>query len=458
METTTTARRPARQPTERVAVAFAGEGSGVEELSWGQWEIWLAMVAQQTSLPLGGTKPLSPDTTVEDIAEELRFLMSRFQSMRTRLRFDETGRPRQVLSASGETTLAVFDAGDADPDAVAAEVDEQYQATLFDYASEWPVRMAVVRQHGRLTHMVVTMCHLVTDGPGGLVMLDEVGTRTTVPVDGMQPLAQARWQRSAAGKRHNDLALRYWGGLLRSIPPRRFNRSGDERAPRHWEGIFRSRALWLALHATVVRSGIDPSAVVLGVFAVALARITGINPVVTRPIVSNRFRPGLARVVAMVAQSGICSLDVADIRMEDAIEVARRGAFVAYKYAYFDPERMNALIDEVTAERGPDFDISCFFNDRRAQPSSTDHVVTPEEVREAVRDTDFQWGRQQDEPFERLFLHVDDLGDAIQLKMFIDTAYLSPGQGEALVRGMESVAVEAAFDPSAPTRVVREAP
>ncbi len=37
--------------------------------------------------------------------------------------------------------------------------------------------------------------------------------------------------------------------------------------------------------------------------------------------------------------------------------------------------------------------------------------------------------------------------------MFIDTAYLSPADGEALLRGMESVAVEAALDPSAPTRV-----
>ncbi len=450
--TATVTGRPARQPTERVVVAFEGEGSGVEEMSWGQWEIWLAMVGQQTSLPLGGTKPLPAGTTVEDIAGELSFLMGRFQSMRTRLRFDEAGRPRQVLSASGETILAVFDAGDADPDEVAAQVHRQYEDTLFDYAAEWPVRMAVVRRYGQLTHMVVTMCHLVTDGPGGLVMLDEVAARTMTPVDGLQPLAQARWQRSPAGKRHNDLALRYWDGLLRSIPPRRFSPSDDPREPRHWEGIFVSRALGMAVRATAARTGVDSSAVLLGVFAVALARITGINPVVTRPVVSNRFRPGLSRVVAMVAQSGLCVLDVADMRLRDAIEVARRGAFAAYKHAYFDPEQMIALVTRIARERGPDFDISCFFNDRRGG-GPTGPAATADEVREALRDTGFHWGRRQDEPFERLFVHVDDVADAIQLKMFIDTAYLSPADGEALVRGMEAVAVEAVLDPSAPTRV-----
>jgi len=449
-EATTAATRPARVPAERVVVPFEGEGSGVEELSWGQWEIWLAMVAQQSSLPLGGTKRLAPGTTVEEIADELRFLMSRYQSMRTRLSFDGTGRPRQVLSASGEATLSVFDAGDVDPDEVAATVDRQYQETPFAYADEWPVRMAVVRRHGELTHLVVTVCHLVTDGPGGAVMLEEVAARTTTPVDGMQPLAQARWQRSVPGRRHNELALRYWEGLLRSIPPRRFDPSGDERDPRHWEGIFRSRALRSAVHAAVVRTGVDSSAVLLAVFAVALVRVTGINPVVTRPIVSNRFRPGLGRVVANVAQSGLCVLDVAGIELDEAVAVARRGAFAAYKYAYFDPEQMGALVARVAAERGPDFDISCLFNDRR-EPGPPEPAATPEQIRDALPDTEFHWGRRQREPFERLFLHVDDLGEAVQLKMFIDTAFLSPAQGEALVRGMEAVAVEAALDPTAPT-------
>src|SRR4051812_9257302 len=78
---------------ERVKVSFAGPGSGVEELSWGQREIWQAMVSQGSWFPIGGVKHLSPGITVDDIAARLRFIMERYQTARTRLRFaaaDET--------------------------------------------------------------------------------------------------------------------------------------------------------------------------------------------------------------------------------------------------------------------------------------------------------------------------------------------------------------------------------
>jgi len=105
---------------ERITVAFAGGGGGVEELSWGQRDIWLVMVRQKFWLPIGGWKRLPEGTTVQDVAEELRYLMSRYQSMRTRLRFDDDGRPSQVVFSAGEIGLDVIDIGDEDdPDVFA---------------------------------------------------------------------------------------------------------------------------------------------------------------------------------------------------------------------------------------------------------------------------------------------------------------------------------------------------
>ena len=52
----------------QVRVEFAGEGSGVAELSWGQREILDAMRRQQTTMPLPGISPLPPGTTREDVA------------------------------------------------------------------------------------------------------------------------------------------------------------------------------------------------------------------------------------------------------------------------------------------------------------------------------------------------------------------------------------------------------
>ncbi|OLB80366.1 MAG: hypothetical protein AUI14_07030 [Actinobacteria bacterium 13_2_20CM_2_71_6] len=441
---------------ERIMVPFDGEGSGVDDLAWGQREIWMAMVRQHNWLPVGGVKRLPAGTTVEEIAEELRYLLSRFQTMRTRLRYDAEGRPSQVVSGSGEIALEVVDADDdADPDEVAEAVSQRYQETDYDFVNEWPVRMAVIRHRGVLTHMAVIMCHLVTDGFGGMVMLKEVEARESAPVAGMQPLEQARWQRSPAGHRQNEAALRYWEGILRAIPPRRFADSTDRREPRHWKGQFTSLALHLASRALVARTRIDSAPVLLAIFAVALARVTGTNPVVTRPIVSNRFRPGLAEVVCPLAQSALCALDVAGISFDEALERTRRAAMVAYKYAYFHPGQLDELISRVAAERGPGFDIACFFNDRRVRnrDGATGSAPTPEDVRAALAHSAFAWVGAQDDPFERLFVHIDDEPDTVHMTIHLDTHYLSPADGEALLRGMETVAVEAALDPAAKTGV-----
>jgi hypothetical protein len=46
--------------TENVVVQFAGDGSGVAELSWGQQYTWSVMQATGSSLPMGGARALPP--------------------------------------------------------------------------------------------------------------------------------------------------------------------------------------------------------------------------------------------------------------------------------------------------------------------------------------------------------------------------------------------------------------
>src|ERR1043165_3641684 len=97
----------------QISVAFEGAGAGEAPLSWGQQDIWASMGRFVEQLPLGGVTPLPAGTTVEDVAGELRDLMSRYQVLRTRLRFAEDGSPRQVVAAAGTTVLEVADDEDA---------------------------------------------------------------------------------------------------------------------------------------------------------------------------------------------------------------------------------------------------------------------------------------------------------------------------------------------------------
>ncbi|HEX3591262.1 MAG TPA: condensation domain-containing protein, partial [Pseudonocardiaceae bacterium] len=152
---------------ERVLIPFEGPGSGVGELTWGQLGVWRAIQRQHCSMGVGRPLPLPAGATVTAVADGLRFVMGRHQSLRTRLVFDHDGHVRQCVASEGEVPLEIVDAADdEDPAAVAVALRARYHDTEFDYANEWPVRMAVVRHCGALTHVVALYCHLALDGGG----------------------------------------------------------------------------------------------------------------------------------------------------------------------------------------------------------------------------------------------------------------------------------------------------
>ena len=437
-------------PTERMPVDFTGDGAGVGELSWGQREIWTTMSRQRTWMPLGGRSPIAPGGTLADVADEVRYFMRRFQTMRTRLRFDGD-RAYQEVFGHGEIGLDIFDADSAacgsegmTAEELADEVEAHYRHVPLDFAVEWPARFAVVRTDKVPTYLISLVGHMAMDSFGARVMLGDVATRPTTPVAGMQPLEQARWQCSPAGQRVDELAQRYWERTIRAIPPRPYP-SIPGRSPRFWIGEFRSSALHGAACAIASRTKSDTSSVLMALYAIGIARMSGADPVIVRPIVDNRFRPGLADVVCPATQGGICLLEVAGRTVDEAVEAARRAGLSAYKYAYFDPERLGALIDRITGEQDPDFGLGCYFNDRRLEnrAAPTGPQATAQELRDARSSSTFRWKYMRDNPIEVLFLHVDDDPAGILLTIETDSNCFSPEDVQALVRGMEETAVAA---------------
>jgi hypothetical protein len=373
--------------------------------------------------------------------------------MRTRLRFGEDGTVRQVVSGSGDAVLEVVDAADdEDPAAVADAIRARYTSTLFDYVSEWPVRMAVVRHRGVPTHAVRTFCHLVADGMGFAVLIAEL-TGERVVGAAMDPLEQARWQRGPAGRRQDDSALRYWEGLLRAVPARRFSGAAQPRDPASWQVSFKSPAMHLAAQTVAARNGVGLSPVLLAAFAVALARVTGNNPVVTRVMVSNRFRLRLADSMSPVSQPGLCVLDVAGVGFDEAVAQAVQATVGAYKYAYYDPEHLRELVTRLSRERGEAIDIACLFNDRRVpnRPEDADpgSAPTPQRVRDAVPLAALSWRDPVPGLNERLMININDTPDTVDIWALVDTRHVSPADLEALLYGMQDATVEAALDPAA---------
>ncbi|HZM83982.1 MAG TPA: condensation domain-containing protein [Candidatus Limnocylindrales bacterium] len=429
---------------DRVVVAFEGEGSGTGELAWGQQEAWMTVLRLRSWMPVGGIVPLSPETTVEDIAGELRYMVSRYQVLRTKLLLEDRNRPRQVVYASGEIALEVIDAGEADPDTTAKDVHRRYIDTDLDFAAEWPIRMGVVRRHGKLTHVVALISHFAADAHGARVLQREVPARVDTAVAGTQPLEQARWQQSPSGRRQNEAALRYFESILRAIEPRRYHECHDVEQTPVWTADFTSPAMRLAIAALVDRTGVDTDTLFLATFAIAMTQITGINPVVVRPLVGNRFRPGLADVVCSATQPGLCVLDVADVPFDEALPRVRRATMAAYKHAYHDPIDLVELQRRVSRDRGAEIDIACFFNNRRGEGKAVPEV-TSQMIEEALPRSVLRWTPTESEPLRRMFGRVEnDTADAMRLSLFLDTHLMSLADGEACLRGMQAVAIKAA--------------
>ncbi|ACU69806.1 condensation domain protein [Catenulispora acidiphila DSM 44928] len=438
--------------TDRIVVPFEGPGAGIGELTWGQQKVWTLMQQAGTSLSMGGAVPVADGRTVQDLAVELAFFMCRYASMRVRIRSGEDGAVVQEVSGSGAHALGIIDvADDEDPALTAQRLADQWDATPFDHAQEWPIRMAAVRARGVVTHVVVTISHVATDGAGIAVMLTDLAERDPVtgepknPAPTMGPLELAAQQRTPAGQRQNEASLRHWERILRSASPLRFGPHVDRGEPRYRRAYFESRALHMASKAVAARLGAPESSVMLAGYAVVVARLTGINPSLIQVVVSNRFRPGIADVSHPLSVNGLFMADAANVSFDEAVERTQRASALCSKYAYYDPRQLEELRARISEERGDVIELSCLFNDRRLGADTDVSMPAPSrQALDAARDeSTFRWGEPFAEYLDKLMVQVSATSDAVELEVQVDTHHVSANEARALVLELESLVVRA---------------
>jgi hypothetical protein len=452
----------------QIPVSFAGAGSGEGELSWGQQTVLRGVGDRGETTWLTATTPVPDGTTAEDVAELFGWMLSRYQSMRTRLLLRSGGQARQAVSASGETFLEIIDVpDDGDPAAAAQEREARHWETGRDFATEWPMKMSVVRHRGQLRYRITAMDHVVADGLGVVAMEAELESwlagKPPGPVTALEPLEEAQVQASPAGRRRSQSAERHWAQLLRTIPARRFPPSAGPQSPRYAQAEFESPAGLLACQPIAARTGLDTSPVLLAAFAVSVARLTGVSPVVPRVMVSNRFRPRLADAVSPLTQTCLCPVDVAGVTFDQAVGRALRASLGASKNAYFEPVKIRDLVAAASMERGEPVDVALVYNDRRMSRVSSDGLLgttrevtsmpEPEQLRAALPGTTLNWREDSDSPLDVCHFHILNSPDTLSYYVAFDTHYVARAGIEAIFRGIEEILVAAAFDPEVPTGV-----
>jgi len=126
--------------------------------------------------------------------------------------------------------------------------------------------------------------------------------------------------------------------------------------------------------------------------------------------------------------------------------------------AYYDPDDLMQVMARLDAERGYPAMVTCRVNDQRAMVMREQELpaggeVTQDLVRQRREQTSLTWLGPRENMHEQANILIENRPDVVSLHMLWDRWSLTDGQVEALLRGVEEVAIEAAFDPAAPTKV-----
>jgi hypothetical protein len=450
-----------------MAVPFTGAPAGTEALSWGQKAIYRDIQDNRHQFSMGGRAVLPRASTAEDAAALLSGLMGRHAALRMRLRTDRAGRPCQEIAGSGQAGLDILTLpDDADPGQCAAGLADTWPLVPFDFQRDWPLRMAVLRHRGACVHVVWALSHLAADGGGHVLLLEdliahELAGRAASGPQRVQLPEVARSEQGPQLRQVSSRAMRHWEAALRAIPALTFGepaRPEGQAGSRYRRVRFCSPAAHLAMLAIARRTRADASRVTLAVIATALGRATGVAPLTLNVMVNNRFRPGLAGVIAPVAQNSVLTIDVTDSTVDEVVARARGAALTAGLRAYYDPDELSELTARLDTERGYPARVSCRVNDQRVMVMRADERdgpgdVTPQQVRQQLPGTSLAGLDPLDHLHDQAVIVVENQRDVLSLMVMYDSWSLREEQVGAFLHGVEEVAVQAAFDPAAPTQV-----
>ena len=453
-----------------MVVQFTGADTGTAPLTWGQKAILQDMQDSGSQFNMGGAIALPEGSTVQDAAARLSGLMGRHAALRTRLTTGPADRPHQQVAGSGQIDLDILtipdDTDRAGTERYVHDLLATWPLTRFDFHRDWPLRMAVLRHRGDCLYLVWVLAHLVADGGAHVLLLDDLGpgelvSRAAGDPPRLQILDVARSEQAPQLRRLSGRAMQYWESQLSHIPALTFGEPAHPRglAPQpYWQVRFSSPAAHLAMLAIVKRTGADVSRATLAVIATAIGRATGVSPLTLKVMANNRFRPGLADVIAPIAQNSVVTIDVTDTSIDDVVARTRSASLTAGMRAYYDPDDLTAVVARLDAERGYPARVTCRVNDQRAMVMRRREAdaadVTPEQVRRRLAETSLDWLGPRDNMHEQANILIENRPDVVSLHMMWDLQCLTTEQVEALLRGVEEVAVEAAFDPAAPTKVL----
>lgn len=446
--------------TERIEqVPFHGR-SRTAPLGWGQQATWgdiqFFLPEVKSFSVMGGWLPLPAGSTVEIVLAQLSELVDRHESLRSRYRTDPDGTGHQQVLGSGSLPVLVLDrSADHQDDlhVVGYHAALDILATGFDHAADGPFRAVLALDGGVPGILLFGLSHVAADQQGADLLSAELGALIEAAVNGRpspepksswQPADVAEFEQSAAGQLLDAQSQDYLRRHLRSAPPAMLALPAgpaDADEPRYWRGQLDSAAIALAVRVVARRHRTSTSVILLAVTALAFRALTGTTTCSLGLVLANRTAPELRSCVSSLSQTIEIGFSSAVDGFGELVEAAATASAEAQQHGRFDFRTAVRIRDEIAAERGIEFDLTCRFNDtwssfrRQLARRSADLA----EIENAAKASTFSWLEKTDSDKITLFIDIFGSDDQVQLRALADTVRIPPDRIQALLFGYEQL-------------------
>lgn len=344
-------------------VRFRGTRTAEGPMTLGQLNVykWLCRSATGRDSPAYAMQVLpirpGPATTVADVADTIRVLITRHEGLRT-LFLDNH---RQRVVDAGELPLQVLTVDNAaDPVVISTELDDLLQAQPYDRTTDLPVAVAVAVNADQVVVAGIMRCsHLAADHRGLVILDEEIDTMLADPAARVvgeprhQPIDQARAESSGPLRRRADNALTYWRNRLHAMPANPYTVARRPGAGASGAMTMTSRAAARAAHGIEERTSLDRSTAVLTAVLSVLSQRFGSSRHTFPVLSNNRFLDRrLPDYVGTLAASALVEIDADWATFDELGERVRTATTRASLSALYDAYQLHGMAEQIEHERG----------------------------------------------------------------------------------------------------------
>jgi hypothetical protein len=187
--------------------------------------------------------------------------------------------------------------------------------------------------------------------------------------------------------------------------------------------------------------------VLLATAAASAHRVSGVSEAVFQVVVNNRFLPGMASGVNVVANEGLFYLPGTGNDFLDLIRRAFGATLSTQRHAYYDKLALDRDIASRRQRGDAVADHSCIINDTRGlMPILGYAKASPEPLKQALSRSTLSWPIEfEPRTYTTFALGAGDAAGSMELSMTADSSIIPRHDMQRFLYGIEDLAVSQAL-------------